>query len=90
VFLATVRVVPRHSTRGGDVFLCLLYISVALATYILDMIVVQRQGSFSRAFYAASATGLLVLLFLPLAVVVRQEYRIKKELEDTLRVTCPP
>jgi len=65
------------------VFLCLLYISVALAAYILVMIVVQRQASFSRAAYAASATGLLVLLFLPLAVVVRQEYRIKKELEDT-------
>ena len=54
-------------------FLCLLYISVTLATYILDMIVVQRQASFSRAAYSASATGLLVLLFLPLAVVVRQE-----------------
>jgi len=66
------------------VFLCLLYISVTLATYILDMIVVQRQASFSRAAYAASAAGLLVLLFLPLAVVVRQEYRIKKELEHSL------
>ena len=65
-------------------FLCLLYISVALAAYILVMIVVQRQASFSRAAYAASAAGLLVLLFLPLAVVVRQEYRIKKELEDSL------
>ena len=65
-------------------FLCLLYISVTLAAYILVMIVVQRQASFSRAAYAASAAGLLVLLFLPLAVVVRQEYRIKKELEDSL------
>ena len=97
VFLGTVRVMPRGDndrqpkrstgSRGGggdgdgDVFLCLLYISVALAAYILVMIVVQRQASFSRAAYAASATGLLVLLFLPLAVVVRQEYRIKKELD---------
>ncbi|CAD6255818.1 unnamed protein product [Miscanthus lutarioriparius] len=95
VFLGTVRDMPpdhrrpKRSTHrgrggGGDVFLCLLYISVALAAYILVMIVVQRQASFSRAAYAASAAGLLVLLFLPLAVVVRHEYRIKKELEDSL------
>ncbi|KAL6654289.1 hypothetical protein ACP70R_007754 [Stipagrostis hirtigluma subsp. patula] len=92
VFLGTVRVMPPYRPRpsrgrGGDVFLCLLYISVALATYILVMIVVQRQASFSRAAYAASAAGLLLLLFLPLAVVVRQEYRIKKELEESLRET---
>ncbi|OEL30029.1 hypothetical protein BAE44_0008951 [Dichanthelium oligosanthes] len=93
VFLGTVRVMPPYRQRqsasrvggGGDVFFCLLYISIALATYILVMIVVQRQASFSRAAYAASATGLLVLLFLPLAVVVKQEYRIKKELEESLR-----
>ncbi|CAN6309454.1 unnamed protein product [Urochloa humidicola] len=90
-FLATVRVVPRQAARsgGGDVFLCLLYISVALAVYILVMIVVQRQASFSRAAYAASAAGLLVLLFLPLAVVVKQEYRIKKEHEVSLTSSAP-
>ncbi|CAN6315353.1 unnamed protein product [Urochloa humidicola] len=89
-FLATVRVVPRQASRGGgDVFLCLLYISVALAAYILVMIVVQRQATFSRAAYAASAAGLLVLLFLPLAVIVRQEYRIKKEHEESLRSLAP-
>ncbi|XP_008670908.1 uncharacterized protein [Zea mays] len=98
VFLGTVRVMPppngrtrRSTSRGGvgDVFLCLLYISVALAAYILVMIIVQRQASFSRAAYAASAAGLLVLLFLPLAVVVRQEYRIKHELEGSPSVDAP-
>jgi hypothetical protein len=98
VFLGTVRVMPppngrtrRSTSRGGvgDVFLCLLYISVALAAYILVMIIVQRQASFSRAAYAASAAGLLVLLFLPLAVVVRQEYRIKNVLEDSPSVDAP-
>ncbi|GJM94189.1 hypothetical protein PR202_ga10812 [Eleusine coracana subsp. coracana] len=49
------------------------------------MIVVQKQTHFSHAAYAASAAGLLLLLFLPLIVVVRQEYRILKELEETLR-----
>ncbi|GJN18679.1 hypothetical protein PR202_gb05866 [Eleusine coracana subsp. coracana] len=54
------------------------------------MIVVQKQTHFSHAAYAASAAGLLVLLFLPLVVVVRQEYRILKELEETLRDREPP
>ncbi|RCV39481.1 hypothetical protein SETIT_8G228000v2 [Setaria italica] len=92
VFLGTVRVLPPRRPRqkggggGGDgVFLCLLYISIALAAYILIMIVVQRQATFSRDAYAASAAGLLLLLFIPFAVVVRQEYRIKKELEESLR-----
>ncbi|KAF8665915.1 hypothetical protein HU200_053999 [Digitaria exilis] len=97
IFLATVRVtvVPprRWSTSrgggGGDVFNCLLYISMALAAYILVMIIVQRQVVFSHAGYAASATGLLLLLFLPLAVVVREEYQIKKDLEEDYQQVTP-
>ena len=54
------------------------------------MIVVQRQTSFSCAGYLVSATGLLLLIFLPVAVVVRQEYRAaKNELEEPL-LTLPP
>ncbi|CAN6294438.1 unnamed protein product [Urochloa humidicola] len=98
-FLGTVRVMPptpssrRPCKRGrgsdDDVFICLLYVSVALAAYLLVMIVVQKQAIFSRAGYAASAAGLLLLLFLPLAVVVRQEYREKKELEEEPLLTAP-
>ncbi|KAF8711200.1 hypothetical protein HU200_029216 [Digitaria exilis] len=91
VFLPTVRVMPpqQRSCRsqssghggGGEVFVSLLYISMALAAYILAMIVVQRQVVFSRTGYAASAAGLLLILFLPLAVVVKQEYQTNKELQ---------
>ncbi|KAF8665932.1 hypothetical protein HU200_054017 [Digitaria exilis] len=94
VFLPTVRVMPPQrscqssSHGGGDVFLSLLYISMALAAYILAMIVVQRQVIFSRAGYAASAAGLFLILFLPIAVVVKQEYVTNKfdnkELEEPL------
>ncbi|CAN6291489.1 unnamed protein product [Urochloa humidicola] len=48
------------------------------------MIVVQKQVSFSHAAYAVSAAALLLVLFLPLAVVVKQEYKIQKELLDSL------
>ncbi|CAL4923583.1 unnamed protein product [Urochloa decumbens] len=99
-FLATVRVIPSRwrssspgrggGTRDEDVFICLLYVSVALAAYLLVMIVSQKQTIFSRAGYAASAAGLLLLLVLPLAVVFRQEYREKNELEEEPLLAPPP
>ncbi|PAN44507.1 hypothetical protein PAHAL_9G048800 [Panicum hallii] len=95
LFVHTVRIMPypRPSRRGAgssaatsnDAFFCFLYISIALATYILVMIVVQKQVNFSHAAYGVSAAALLLVLFLPLAVVVKQEYRIQKELEESLR-----
>ncbi|TVU44553.1 hypothetical protein EJB05_03998, partial [Eragrostis curvula] len=95
LFVHTVRIMPYPARRGGgnkssaatgnDAFFCFLYISIALATYLLVMIVVQKQVDFSHAAYAASAAAVLLVLFLPLAVVVKQEYKIQKELEESLR-----
>ncbi|XP_062212704.1 uncharacterized protein LOC133913545 [Phragmites australis] len=95
LFVHTVRIMPypRPSRRGSassaatsnDAFFCFLYISIALAMYLLVMIVVQKQVNFSHAAYAVSAAALLLVLFLPLAVVVKQEYKIQKELEESLR-----
>ncbi|WVZ60889.1 hypothetical protein U9M48_010849 [Paspalum notatum var. saurae] len=97
VFVHTVRIMPyRPRRRGGssaaattdnnnDAFFCFLYISIALACYLLVMIVVQKQVNFSHAAYAVSAAALLLVLFLPLAVVVKEEYKIQKELEESLR-----
>jgi hypothetical protein len=95
LFVHTVRIMPypRPSRRGAgasaatsnDAFFCFLYISIALATYLLVMIVVQKQVNFSHAAYGVSAAALLLVLLLPLAVVVKQEYKIQKELEESLR-----
>jgi len=95
LFVHTVRIMP-YPRRGrgagspaaatsNDAFFCFLYISIALATYLLVMIVVQKQVNFSHAAYGVSAAALLLVLFLPLAVVVKQEYKIQKELEESLR-----
>ncbi|KAF8710090.1 hypothetical protein HU200_029819 [Digitaria exilis] len=40
---------------------------------------------FSHAAYAVSAAALLIVLFLPLGVVIKQEYKIQKELLESLR-----
>ncbi|CAN6286508.1 unnamed protein product [Urochloa humidicola] len=89
LFVHTVRIMPYRRRSGAssgsnDAFFCFLYISIALATYLLVMIVVQKQVTFSHAAYAVSAAALLLVLFLPLAVVVKQEYKIQKELLDSL------
>ncbi|CAL4936498.1 unnamed protein product [Urochloa decumbens] len=91
LFVHTVRIMPYRRRGEGssaatsnDAFFCFLYISIALATYLLVMIVVQKQVTFSHAAYAVSAAALLLVLFLPLAVVVKQEYKIQKELHDSL------
>nr|CAB3492851.1 unnamed protein product [Digitaria exilis] len=99
LFVHTVRIMPhpRGPTRrrgegsspsaatSNDSFFCFLYISIALATYLLVMIVVQKQVDFSHAAYAVSAAALLIVLFLPLGVVIKQEYKIQKELLESLR-----
>ncbi|KAL5217800.1 hypothetical protein ABZP36_018484 [Zizania latifolia] len=95
LFVHTVRIMPHRPSRRGlasattsnDAFFCFLYISIALAIYLLTMIVVQNQINFSHAAYTVSATALLLVLFLPLVVVIRQEYRIKRELDESL---CDP
>jgi len=97
VFVHTVRYLPYPRRRGGEEtstnpFFCFLYLSIALACFLLVMIVVQRQVPFSREAYGLAATPLLILLLMPLGVVVKQEYKIHRErqLDDALRAAGPP
>ncbi|KAM3297535.1 hypothetical protein ACQJBY_039445 [Aegilops geniculata] len=90
-FVHTIRVLPYRRRAEGDEpnskpFFCFLYISIALATYLLVMIVVQKQvPSFSHAAYAVGATVLLLILFLPLGVVIKEEYTAVSQLEESLQ-----
>nr|BAK06441.1 predicted protein [Hordeum vulgare subsp. vulgare] len=97
VFVHTIRIMPYPRRRGGqetsgDPFFCFLYISIALACYLLVMIVVQKQFTFSHGAYAIAATALLIVLFLPLCVVIKQEYKIyrERELDAALLANDPP
>jgi hypothetical protein len=90
-FVHTIRVLPYRRRAEGDEpntkpFFCFLYISIALATYLLVMIVVQKQvPTFSHAAYAVGATVLLLILFLPLGVVIKEEYQAVSQLEESLQ-----
>ncbi|OEL33432.1 hypothetical protein BAE44_0005549 [Dichanthelium oligosanthes] len=97
VFVHTIRYMPYPRRRGGhetssDPFFCFLYLSIALACFLLVMIVVQKQVPFSRDAYGIAATPLLILLFMPLCVVIKYEYKIYRErqLDAALRAAGPP
>ncbi|CAM0949873.1 unnamed protein product [Alopecurus aequalis] len=90
-FVHTIRVLPYRRRAEGDApntkpFFYFLYISIALATYLLVMIVVQKQvPKFTHAAYAVGATVLLLILFLPLGVVIKEEYKAVSQLEESLQ-----
>ncbi|KAL6647562.1 hypothetical protein ACP70R_014999 [Stipagrostis hirtigluma subsp. patula] len=95
LFVHTIRYMPYPRRRGGqetssDPFFCFLYLSIALATLLLVMIVVQQQVTFSRSAYTIAAAPLLILLFLPLGVVTKQEYKIHRERELHAALLPPP
>lgn len=60
------------------VFCNFLYTSLCLAVFLMIMIIVQNNVTFTQSEYGASVAVMLFLLFLPLVVVVKQEYKLWK------------
>ncbi|XP_074574587.1 protein NUCLEAR FUSION DEFECTIVE 4-like [Curcuma longa] len=78
VFVHTIRIMSVEASspwgKTPRAFFYFLYISLALAAYLLVAIVVEKTaGNFSRPEYDISATVVVLLLLLPLAVVVKEE-----------------
>ncbi|KAB1200868.1 hypothetical protein CJ030_MR0G006018 [Morella rubra] len=55
------------------VFNHFLYVSTVLALFLMAMTVIQKQLVFSRAAYAASATLIWFMLFVPMFLAIREE-----------------
>jgi hypothetical protein len=78
-FLGTIRIIkaaPRSDVaarREYRAFCGFLYVSLALAAYLLVAIVLQKRFRFTRAEYGVSAAVVLAMLVLPLGVVLREE-----------------
>ncbi|KAJ4769468.1 Major facilitator superfamily protein [Rhynchospora pubera] len=84
VFLRTIRLMkPARSENEMKTFCSILYISLALAIYLMVAIILQKRFTFNHAEYGVSAAVVLFLLFLPVAVVIKEEiksYRSKSQL----------
>ncbi|TQE00052.1 hypothetical protein C1H46_014305 [Malus baccata] len=75
IFLRTIRimkVIPQK--KYSKVLQKFFFISLGLAGYLLIIIIVQQKVKFTQFEYGGSAAVVLFLLFLPLAVVVAEEY----------------
>ena len=85
VFLRTVRILKVvRQANELKVFYDLLYISLGLAGFLMAIIITQNKLTFSRVEYSASAAVVIILLFLPLAVVIREEFNIWRSKKRTL------
>ncbi|XP_051130443.1 uncharacterized protein LOC127250971 [Andrographis paniculata] len=79
VFLRTVRLLKPAAGHQTDLhmFYRLLYISIALASFLMLIIILQNQFTFPQAGFNGSAAVVLLLLFSSLAAVVYEEWNQK-------------
>jgi hypothetical protein len=87
VFLRTVRImkIVRQSNEL-NVFYRFLYISLGLAGFLMVLIIIQNRLHFARIAYIGSASVVLVFLFLPVAIVIREELKLLKSKEHALKL----
>ncbi|XP_038882767.1 protein NUCLEAR FUSION DEFECTIVE 4-like [Benincasa hispida] len=81
LLLRIVRVVevnPIFKSNDLKNFYSMLYISLGLAGFLMILIIIQNELMFTRIQYLGCAFVLLAFLFLPLVVVIREEFSSRK------------
>ncbi|XP_017977894.1 PREDICTED: protein NUCLEAR FUSION DEFECTIVE 4 [Theobroma cacao] len=85
VFLRTIRIIKIvRQTNELRVFYNMFYISLALAGFLMVLIVIQNRLSFNRIEYVGSASLVTLLLLFPLTVVVREDFKIWRRKKQAL------
>ncbi|XVE96588.1 hypothetical protein REPUB_Repub02eG0235900 [Reevesia pubescens] len=79
VFLRTVRIIKIvRQTNELRVFYNMFFISLGLAGFLMVLIIIQNRLSFNRIEYVGSASLVTILLFFPLLLVIREDFKIWK------------
>lgn len=79
VFLRTIRIISIvRQANELKLFYKMLYISLGLAGFLMFIIIIQNRLTFNRFEYITSASLVIILLFLPLAIVILEELTIWK------------
>lgn len=80
--LVNVKIVQNQSDKERRALYNFFYISLFLAGFMLVMIIVQSRVTFTKKDYGGTSAMVIFLLFLPLSVVVAEEYDLwKKKME---------
>ncbi|KAJ9178051.1 hypothetical protein P3X46_009969 [Hevea brasiliensis] len=75
IFVYTIRTMKSERQPNElRVFYHFLYVSFVLALFLMAMSILEKIINFSRGAYAASATVVCVLLFVPLLIAIREEW----------------
>ncbi|XP_058075635.1 uncharacterized protein LOC131224087 [Magnolia sinica] len=78
-FLGTIRIIkPVRQPNELKIFYSFLYTVLALAGYLMLIIIIEKQFNFSAPEYGGSAAVVLFLIFLPVGIVLREEISIWK------------
>ncbi|KAF9597204.1 hypothetical protein IFM89_016345 [Coptis chinensis] len=72
--IRTLKVVMQPNER--NVFYKFLYVSLALATFLMVVTITQKHVKFTHVGYIVTSTVVCVLLFLPLVVSVKEEFSL--------------
>ncbi|KAF3942569.1 hypothetical protein CMV_030786 [Castanea mollissima] len=89
-FLRTMRIMkaPRQPNELKLLY-NFLYISLGLAGFLMIIIILEKRVTFTQSEYGGSAAMVLFLLFLPLAVVIRDEYELWKNKNEAINDPSP-
>ncbi|KAK6943882.1 Nodulin-like [Dillenia turbinata] len=85
VFLRTIRIMKVVRQENElKIFYKLFYLSLGLAGFLMLIIILQNRLTFTRLEYHVSASIVVVLIFLPLLVILKEEFTLWKFQKQTL------
>ncbi|KAL7612736.1 uncharacterized protein LOC111885429 [Lactuca sativa] len=90
VFLRIVRILKVvQQSNELKTFYNFLYISLGLAGFLMVIIITQNKLQFSEAEYAATASVVVVLLFAPIGIVFKEEFKLWKKNQEVVQHHFP-